>query len=339
MNQSPEDLIKQLQKNQYAPVYFLQGDEAYYIDSIAQYVEQHAIPEAERSFNQIILYGRDAAINEILTQARRFPMMAERQLVLIKEAQDIPDINREGGSKLLVDYLENPSPSTILVFCYKYKSIDKRKALGKALEKAAVEMTSKKLYDNQIPAWIMEYARSKDIQISEKATQMLADNIGNNLKRLAHEIDKVLINIQGEDKIEAGHIQEYVGISKEYNAFELQKAIAVKDVVKANMIINYFAANLKGNPIIPTIALLFGFFSKLLMVHHTKDKSKGHLAGKLRVNPFFVAEYLQATHHYPLPKVIDNIHHLRLADIHSKGINANTDDGQILKELIFKLLH
>ena len=339
MKHTPESVLKQLQTNQFAPVYFLQGDEPYYIDLISDYIETNALDESQKNFNQFVIYGRDAMVSDILTHARRFPMMSDRQVVLVKEAQEIPDLKKENAQKLLVNYLEQPTPSTILVFCYKYKTIDKRKVFGKAIEKAAVEVVTKKIYDNQIPHWIKDYLAVKDVEISEKASQMLVEYIGNNLERLSHEIDKVLINLKGKSKIEAEDVQEYVGISKEFNVFELQKALAVKDVMKANQIINYFSSNPRNHPIIPIIALLFSFFSKLLLVHHSKNKAESNLASILKINPYFVKEYISAARSYSLEKVIGNIHHLRKADLSSKGVDSNMEDSQILKELIFKLLH
>ena len=340
MAATPENVLNELKNKKYAPVYFLQGDETYYIDQIADYIERNVLTESEKGFNQTILYGRDAAMNVILTHARRFPMMSEKQVVIVREAQHISDINKESGQKLLIDYLGNPVPSTILVFCYKNKSLDKRKSLGKLIEKHAVTVTTKKLYDNQVPAWIEQYMKSKGYGISPKAVQMLADSIGNDLERLANEIDKMLINFKEKVRIDETIVQRYVGINKDYNVFELQKALMIKDVVKANRIVNYFEANQKKNPIIPVIAILFSFYSKLLVAWHTKDKSERGLAAALKVSPYFVKDYLFALKNYSPDQVINNIHYIKQADLKSKGVdNISANDGQILKELVFKLLH
>ncbi|MEX2336283.1 MAG: DNA polymerase III subunit delta [Fulvivirga sp.] len=340
MAATPENVLNELKNNKYAPVYFLQGEETYYIDLIANYIEDHVLTEAEKSFNQTILYGRDAAMNVVLTTAKRFPMMAEKQVVIIREAQHISDINKEIGQKLLADYVQNPVPSTILVFCYKNKTLDKRKTLGKLVEKHAVTVTTKKLYENQVPAWIGQYVKSKGFTATTKAIQMLADAIGNDLERQANEIDKMLINFKEKIQIDEGMVQRYVGISKDYNVFELQKALINKDIIKANKIVNYFEANEKKNPIIPIIAVLFSFYSKLLIAFHTKDKSERNLAAVLKVNPYFVKDYLFALKAYAPGQAISNIHHLKEADLKSKGVdNISASDGQILKELIFKLLH
>ena len=337
---TPESILKDLKEKKYAPVYFLQGEETYYIDMISDFIEDNVLTEAEKGFNQTILYGRDVATNVILTNARRFPMMSERQVVIVKEAQAVNDINKEAGQKLLTDYIQNPVPSTILVFCYKNKTLDKRKSLGKLIEKHAVALTTKKLYDNQVPAWVESYMKSKGFGITPKAIQMLSDSIGNDLERLANEIDKMLINFKEKIQIDEGVVQKYVGISKDYNVFELQKALITKDVIKANKIVNYFEANSKKNPIIPIIAILFSFYSKLLIAFHAKDKSERNLASVLKVSPYFVKDYMFAMKNYNPMQVVNNIHYIREADLKSKGVdNISATEGQILKELVFKLLH
>ncbi len=343
MAQQPDQVLQNLKQQRYAPVYFLQGEEAYYIDQLANYIEEHTLSESERGFNQLVMYGKDVDMSAIITNAKRYPMMSDRQVVMIKEAQEIQSFNTQAGQLMLENYVKNPLPSTILVFCYKYKTLDGRKALGKTIDKFAVLVNANKLYDNQVPEWIIRYAKHRGFAIDNHAVQLLADYIGNNLQRLANEIEKILVNFKKDDPsrlIDPDHVQKYVGISKEYNVFELQKSLAIKDVLKANQIAYYFEANLKANPIIPVVALLFTFFSKLLLVHHTSDKSERGLAGILKVNPFFVKEYRAAAANYPLQKVVQNIHHLRVADMHAKGIdNTGGSDAQILKELVFKLLH
>jgi len=333
-------IIKHIRSGDYSPIYFLEGDEPYYIDVISDLIEQHALDEAAKGFNQIILYGKDVRVNDVLGNARRFPMMSERQVVIVKEAQNIQDLGREEGSKQLIQYLENPLASTILVFCHKHKSLDKRKAISKSLKKHAVYLTTKKLYDNQVPDWIRSYIREKDFTITDKAVFMLAEFIGNNLERLSNEIDKMLINFKEKAEINDHLIQKYVGISKEYNAFELQKAVAFKEIVKANKIVHYFEANPKNNPVIPIISILYLFFSKLLILHSTSDKSDNNLATVLKTNRYFVRDYIIAAKNYPVNKVTSIIRDLRHADLQSKGVNAaNLPDGQILKELVFKIMH
>lgn len=340
MPQSPDIVLKDLQSGRFAPVYFLQGDEPFYIDLIADYIEKNALQESEKSFNQVIAYGKDIDMAGILNNARRFPMMAERQVVIVKEAQEVADLTKENGQTMLESYLRNPLPSTILVFCHKYKSIDGKRKIAKILDEFAVLVNSKKLYDNQVPDWIMNYLKNKGYKIQPKSVQMLAESIGNDLSRLANEIDKLLINLQGGTEITPDLIQKYVGISKEYNVFELQKALVNRDILKANQIIHYFEADPKNNPLIPIISVLFNFFSKVLMAHASPDKSERGLATLLKVNPFFVKDYLLAMRSFSAYKTAEIIHYIKIADLQSKGMDSGSmTDGQILKELIFKILH
>lgn len=340
MAHKPEDILNRLQENEYAPVYFLFGPEVYYIDLITDYIETHALEESQKGFNQMVLYGKDVSVKEILNNAKRFPMMSERQVVIVKEAQGLDDFNREDSQDMLSAYVQNPLPSTILVIAYKNKSPDKRRSFFKTLEKYAICVESRKLYDNQIPEWVNNYISGKGHDIERKAAQILIDYIGNDLERLSNEINKILINYSEKVVITPGIVQKYIGISKDYNAFELQRAIAVKDVLKANEIVNYFSANTRTNPIIPVIALIFNFFAKLLIIHKSRDKSQGKLVQLTGISNYFIKEYIHAAQHYPLGKVIQNIHYIREADLRSKGVGiGNIKDGEILKELIYKILH
>jgi DNA polymerase III subunit delta len=340
MPHKPEQVFASLKNRQFAPVYFLQGEEPYYIDLISDYIEKNALPEHEKGFNQMVLYGKDINVGNLLTQARRFPMMAEKQVIIVKEAQDIPDLNREDAQKLLESYLERPLASTILVLNHKYKTLDGRKSLAKTVDKHAILVESKKLYDNKLPEWITTYLKDKGFGIHPAATQMLADSIGNDLSRLSNEIDKLLINCKDKKEVTAELVQQYVGISKEYNVFELQKAFIQRDILKANQIIQYFEANPKSNPLIVVVATLFTFYSKVLVAHHSKETTEAGLAKVLGVNPFFVKDYQQAMRAFPLMKVINIIHHLRIADLQAKGVDTGqASEGQILKELVFKILH
>lgn len=262
MPQKPEQVFSSLKNRQFAPVYFLQGEESYYIDLISDFIEKNALPEHEKGFNQVVMYGKDINVGMLLTQARRFPMMAEKQVIIVKEAQDMQDLNRDDAQKLLESYIEKPLASTILVFNHKYKTLDGRKSLAKIVDKHAILVDSKKLYDNKIPEWITVYLKEKGFGIHSAATQMLADSIGNDLSRLSNEIDKLLINCQDKKEVTAQLVQQYVGISKEYNMFELQKALIQRDVLKANQIIGYFEANPKSNPLVVVVATLFTFSVK-----------------------------------------------------------------------------
>ncbi len=321
-------------------MYLLQGAEPFFIDRLVDYIEDHAIDPGMRDFNQVVVYGKETDLPTVMNHAKGFPMMSERKVVLVKEAQELTGLDKEAGEKMLVPYLENPQPSTILVFAYKYKTFDKRKKLFKAFDKHAVSFTSAKFYDNQLPSWVEGYIKEKGKTIDQKALMLIVEHIGNNLTRIANEIDKLLINASDSPMINEDLVYKNIGISKEYNVFELQKALVYKNVLKANQIVNYFKSDPKSNPIIPIIANIFSFYTKLLLVHKSPDKSDRHLASLLGVNPYFVKEYLMAARNYPLAKVVDNIRHLKIADMKSKGIDyPRQTEGEILKELVFNLLH
>jgi DNA polymerase III subunit delta len=335
-----DEILVKLKNKQYAPIYFLQGEEPYYIDLIADYIEANVLSESEKGFNQVVMYGKDADVATILLQAKRYPMMAERQVVIVKEAQATVDIDKESGIKQLETYFQNPLPSTVLVFCYKHKVLDGRKAFAKTVNKHAVLLTTKKLYDNQVHGWINSYLKSKGLQINPKATMLLSEYIGADISRLANEIEKLSINLKEGQTITEQMVQENVGISKDYNIFELQTALINQDVLKANRIVNYFEANPKNNPLIPNITLLFSFFAKLLGLHAAPDKSESAINRSLGNRSFLVKEYLQAMRVFHYARTVQIIGFIRQADLQSKGIEGgNMSDGEILRELVFKILH
>lgn len=339
MDASVKKIMTDLRAKKYAPVYFLQGEETFYIDLIANFIEANALPESDRSFNQVIVYGKDASMAAILTHARRFPMMAERQVVIVKEAQDIQDINKETGSKLLLDYLKNPAPTTILVFCHKHKSLDKRKELGKKIDQYTTALNCKKIYDNQLPEFVAEYAHERKVSIDDRAVMALCEYVGNDLHRLTNEIDKLMITSQG-NSISLEQVMNGVGVSKEYNIFELQKAIIRKDTLLANKIVNYFEANTRKNPMIPVVAFLYSFFSKLLAASQCPDKSDKGLVSSLKISPYAAKDYVLALRQYPAEKIIYTISSLKEADLKLKGVNSGSDtEGQILRELVYKILY
>jgi DNA polymerase III subunit delta len=340
MAQTPEGILEQLKQRQFAPVYFLQGEESYYIDTIADYIEKNALQEHEKGFNQVVLYGKDVDVSTVMLQAKRFPMMSERSVVIVKEAQSIQDIEKEEGMRQLEAYLQNPLPSTILVFCYKHKTLDGRKGLAKAVNKHAVLLTTKKLYDNQIPAWVTNYLKQKGIKSTQQAVLLLSEYIGSDLSRLSNEIDKLLINLKPGATIDEAVVQENVGISKEYNIFELQAALIARDALKANRIIHYFESNPKNNPLIPNLSMLFNFFTKLLTLHTQSDKSEAGLKKSLGSQAWKVKDYVQAMRVFPGQRCIDIIHYIRVADLQVKGITGgDMSDADILRELVFKILH
>jgi DNA polymerase-3 subunit delta len=330
-----EQLIGDLKNKAFKPVYFLHGDEPYYIDLVTEYITKNILTEAERSFNQTIVYGKDTDAGQVINLAKRFPMMSSNQVVVVKEAQELKDFDT------LIHYVEHPLPSTLLVINYKYKNPDKRKKVFKALEKNGVSFQSKKLYDNQVPGWISGYASNRKYHIEPKAAALLAEFLGSDLSRIVNEVEKLIIAIGEEQKtITPAHVEENIGISKDYNQFELQNALGKKDVLKANRIINYFAENQKSQHITQTISSLYYFFSKLLLIHYMKDRSKQNVAATLKVNPFFVQDYEAATHRYSAGKLVEIISLLRTYDMRSKGYNGNTTPaGELLRELVFKILH
>lgn len=334
------DIIKDIKKGTFAPVYFLQGEEPFFIDDIIRSIEEKALDETQKSFNQYVLYGKEASFSDILNVARKYPMMGERQVVIVKEAQEMKDWRKEEAQNLLITYLENPLPTTILVMGYKYKSLDRRTRLSKVLEKNTVFLLTKKIYDDKVPVWVTSYARLAEANISDKAVMILTENIGNNLQRLVNEIDKLKLNVDEGQLIDEAAVQKYVGISKDYNTFELQKAIALRDEVKAHKIVVYFAANPSANPLILLLANLFSFYTKLLLIHDNDAKDKNSVARVIGINAFFATEYLQAARNYPLQVVIRNIQLIQQADRQLKGIGyATMKEGNILRELIFKLMH
>lgn len=340
MDAAIKKILTDLKSKRYEPVYFLQGEESYFIDVISDYIEKNVLSDAEKGFNQVVVYGKDCNMATILTHARRFPMMAERQVVIVKEAQDVQDINKDAGARLLLDYITRPVPSTVLVFCHKNKSLDKRKELGKKIGQYTTAITTKKLYDNQLPEFVAEYAHEKKLSIEDKAIAALCEYVGNDLHRLANEVDKLTITLGKGEGVTLDMVMNQVGVSKEYNIFELQKAIINRDALLANKIVNYFESNTKKNPMIPVVAYLFSFFSKLLIATQAQDKSDKGLVNALKISPYSVRDYSLALRQYPMQKVVGNISFIKEADLKLKGVNAGSDtEGQIFRELVYKLMN
>ncbi|MFC4633108.1 DNA polymerase III subunit delta [Dokdonia ponticola] len=329
-----KDILSDLQNGIIHPVYFLSGEEAYFIDEIADYIEDHILDESEKGFNQMVLYGRDVTIEDIVGNAKRYPMMADRQVVIVKEAQDLSRTIEK-----LASYVENPQPSTVLVICYKYKKIDKRKALAKALKKNGIHFESKKLYENQVSDWLRRLVIHKGYHINPKAAHILVEYLGTDLSKVNNEIEKLMLILSKGSEITPEAIEENIGISKDFNNFELRKAVGERDIVKAQRISQYFTQNPKDNPLVLTISSLYGFFSNLLRYHGLPQKDKTTVARALGVNPFFVGEYTTAARHYPMKRVSAAIALLREADVKSKGVGSSpfaTPD--LLKELLVKIM-
>ena len=336
------EILKDLKNRKFKPLYLLHGEEPYFIDLVSNYIEHHLLPEHERGFNQTVVYGKDTDIMTVLNAAKRYPMMADYQVVLVKEAQDMKwgkdDDNKKSIDPVL-SYLENPLPSTILVFCYKYGKFDKRKKTYKAIEKNGLIFESATLYDNKVPAWVEGYVSEKGYKMNQQGSAMIAEYLGNDLAKIANELEKLMLNVSAGQEITLKHIQDNIGISKEYNVFELQTALTKKDAYKVNQIINYFEANPKSNPIVLVLGNLNNFFSKVLVYHYVKDKTPQNLAREMGVNPYFIKDYEQAARNYPLGKIFQVINYLREYDLKSKGVESNAPHGELMKELMFKILH
>ncbi|HBO75486.1 MAG TPA: DNA polymerase III subunit delta [Marinilabiliales bacterium] len=337
-----EQIVGDLKKKIYKPVYYLMGEESYFIDEITNLIEKGVLPEAERSFNQTILYGKDIDLGALLNHARRFPMMSNYNVVIVKEAQNMKDIEGMAADKTdpFLMYAENPSKSTILVINLKGKSLDKRKKLFKVLDKDQVLFESVKMYDNKVGTWIINQFKEAGKTIDPKAAELMASHLGNDLSLVAREIEKLLITAPKNSPVTLKEIEDNVGISKDFNVFELQHAIGKKDVYKANLIITHMGQNPKTKSIIPMIAFLYSYFTKIIMVHSADDKSKQSLASLLGVNPFFIQDYLDAARNYPKSKCIHIISFLREYDAKSKGIDSPpVEDLELMRELIYKILH
>ena len=330
-----DDIISDLRKRIYKPVYFLAGDEPYYIDIITDFIAEKVLTEEERAFNQVIIYGEETSVNSVIEISRRFPMMASHQVVIVKEAQALKKIED------LAIYLEKPLLSTLLVLNYKYKVIDKRTKLARTLETQGVYFESMRLRDYQVPPWIERYLMTKGIKINPDASAMLTEFLGTDLHKITNELDKLLITIPaGKPVITTALIEKNIGISKDFNNFELQKAIGEKNIFKANLIVKYFSENPNDNPVTLTIASLFSLFTKILTYHYLTDRSKNNVASVLKIHPFFVKDYEVSAMKYGPSKTIQIISLLRTYDLRTKGFgDAGTDAGDLLKELVYKILH
>ena len=331
-----DDILKELRAKQYRPVYYLMGEEPYYIDLIADYITDNILTETEKEFNLTVVYGADVDIATVINAAKRYPMMSEHQVVVVKEAQNIRNMEE------LSYYLQKPLLSTILVICHKHGVLDRRKKLAAEIEKTGVLFESKKVKDAQLPAFITSYMKRKGIDVEPKATAMLADFIGADLSRLTGELEKLIITLpKGHTRVTPEQIEKNIGISKDYNNFELRSALVEKDVLKANKIIKYFEENPKTNPIQMTLSLLFGFFSNLMLAYYAPEKSEQGIANMLGLRtPWQAKDYLSAMRRYNGVKTMQIIGEIRYADAKSKGVgNPSLSDGDILRELVFKILH
>ncbi|NJL14291.1 MAG: DNA polymerase III subunit delta [Microscillaceae bacterium] len=336
---SADKALQSLKKGDFAPVYFLHGEESYYIDTLTEYIEAHALSPAERGFNQILLYGAETDLGTVLAQARRFPMMAARQVVIVKEAQSLPDWRKSEAADILAHFLQNPPPTTVLVFAHKHKSLAKNTRVYKMLEKSAVVVESKKIYDYQVPDWIQQHLQAKGYRASPDALQLLAEATGPDLGKLHNELEKLLLNQPKSQPIEAETVEKNVGLSREFTVFEFQKALAARNAFKVEQIIRYWSENPKKHPLIPMLALLYNFFSRTLILYHQGRQSDTQLAQAMKVPPFALKDYRLMAQNYSLAQVVATIGHLREADLQLKGISsAGSTEANILRELSLKIL-
>lgn len=328
-------IVNDIKSGNIKPIYFLMGEEPYYIDKLSDFIEENVLAEDEKGFNQTVLYGRDVTIEDIIGTAKRYPMMAERQVVIVKEAQDLSKTIDK-----LESYAENPMPSTVLVICYKYKTLDKRKKVTKELTKSGIVYESKKLYENQVGEWIKRVLQGKNYGIEPKASAMLVEFLGTDLSKINNELEKLQIILPKGSTITPKDIEENIGFSKDFNNFELINALGSKNQLKAYQIVNYFAENEKANPLVVTTGTVFGFFVKLLKYHGLKDRNPKNVAAVLAVNPYFLKDYDVAIKQYPMKKVSQIVGTLRDIDVKSKGVGANAmPTGDLLKEMLVKIFN
>ena len=330
-------ILRELKDGKYRPLYFLHGQEPFFIDIISDHLEKKVLSEAEQSFNLTVLYGKDVDHKTVVDAARRYPMMAPRQVVVLKEAQEMRTL------KELQSYAEKPSETTILVIAHKYKKYNLNSGFGKALKKNALIFESKPLYDNQVPGWINTFLKQKGYQASPAATELIAEYLGTDLSKVANELEKLILNLPKGSEIDARQIEENIGISKDYNVFELQKALGLRDVLKANRIVHYFAANPKKNPLPMVIGSLYNYFSKVYLMHFLRNLPEQELLEGLQLRSrFFLKEYKAAARNYRLPDAERVIALLREYDLKSKGVDYNSTgkpEGELLKEMVWRILH
>lgn len=328
-----QSILRDLKAKKYAPVYVLYGEESFFIDKVTHYIEHHVLNEGERGFNQSVFYGKDIDTKTLSAAARRFPMMSTHQVIIVKEAQNLKQLDD------LISYLEHPLDSTILVLCIKGKGPDKRTKVGKLLDEQ-VAMESKRLYENQVPAWIEAYLSEKDLRCDQRGLLLIAESLGADLGRIANELDKVILNLDGRTNITEKEISDSIGISRDFNVFELQAALARKDFHKCILILNYFrdSKNAFGKPVV-LLGSLFSWFSKLILIHSLGAQDERNLASAIGVNPYFVKDYLLAARNYP-PGKLERIIGLMLdTDLKSKGIGGGSaDEDALLKEMFLKIM-
>jgi len=330
-----EAIISELKAGKYAPVYLLHGEESFFIDKISKFIEDHVLSESEKAFNQIVMYGKEVTPGQVIDNARQFPMMAERRVVVVKEAQALAKIDQ------LESYVKNPSPQTVLVINHKYKKLDGRNKLAKVIKGKGIIFDSKKLYDNQIATWISKAVNGRGKAIDPAAAQIMAEYLGSDLSKISNEIDKIVVNLKDEKSISVKVIQDQVGITKDYNVFELQNALSQKNTEKVFRIVKYFSENPKSGPIVMVLASLYGYFTKVFTAtYYAKGKSDKELAALVGVSPYFVSDYKKAAKNYSVGKLVTIFAALKTADLRSKGVGARKmEHSEILRDLMIKILY
>jgi DNA polymerase-3 subunit delta len=332
-----QDILKELKQKKYRPIYFLHGAESYFIDVIADYIEENVLTETEKAFNLTVLYGKEATHLNVVDSARRYPVMAERQVVLVKEAQEMKSLAD------LLSYIEKPLDSTLLVLCHKHKNYNLNSKFGKAVKEKALVFEAKSLYDNQVPDWIRDYLKEKKRTLKPSAANLIAEYLGTELSKIANELDKLALNVPEGTEINDKHVETHIGISKDYNVFELQKALGARDVLKSNRILQYFAANPRKNPLPVVIGSLYNFYSKIYMLHFVKHLPEKELLEALQLrSAYFLRDYRATLPHFPLQKTAQVIGFLKEYDLKSKGVDYVTtgkEEGELLKELVWRILH
>ena len=330
---SVDKIINDWKKKSFKPIYWFEGEEEFFIDKAIEYAEHHILSESEASFNLSVFYGKDANWPDIINACKRYPMFAERQVVLLKEAQQMRDVEK------LESYIDNPLSSTIFVVSYKDKKLDARKKFAKLVKEKGVLVSTKKMYDKELPQWTQELLQSKWLTITPKGLALLVDHIGNDLTRIENEIDKLSVNLGKRTSITEDDIEKYIGVSKDFNVFELQAALAAKDLSRSIRIIQYFEANPKAAPIQLVLPSLYSFFSKVFMVFGADSQDERAIATAIGVNPFFMKDYMQAARLYTYPGVEKVLLLLHSYNLKSVGVgNIGTEDASLLKELIVKII-
>lgn len=331
-----KDIIKKIKGGDIAPIYLLHGEEAYFIDQITNYIADNLLEESEKSFNQTIVYGKDTSVQDVIDAATRYPMMAERQVVIVKEAQDLKIVSDE-----FERYSNQPTPSTVLVLAYKYKKVDKRTKFYKNCTSNGVVFLSEKIKDWKIADWITKEGRAKKLELTPKASNLLFENLGDDLSKIQNELNKLKVTFPDGIAVNDKIIEEYIGISKDYNMFELTNAIGERDLLKAQKIVDYFNKNPKSGPIVPIIGGLYNFFSKLMAAHFIQPRTEQSVARQLKIHPFVAKKTIASLRWYPVKKIAGNIAVLKEYDLKSKGVQSsgNVTQGELMKEMVFRLMH